>query len=151
MLLLEIATVAAPDDPLALWDQFTRAIADYRTVGVLGLLALAIGVVVSVLKRWQVGGGGRAPNWWLRLPRLGRRMVVASLGIVAGVIASIHGGADRGQAILLGFSGFLSILGHELAQRIGLVGSFANDQRRKRGTTPPSEPDSPPSPPAPPA
>jgi hypothetical protein len=55
---------------------------------------------------------------------------VAALGALAGVLAAIQGGANPGQAIVLGASGLLSILGHEVAQRYGLVGAFSSDPAR---------------------
>ncbi len=110
-------------DVISAWDQFTDAIVNYKVVGLTGLLALAIWVFIAVAKRW--GDGGPAPNWWNRMPRLGRTMLVASLGALAGVLASIQGGANPGQAIVVGFSGVLSILGHELAKSAGLISPTA--------------------------
>jgi len=73
------------------------------------------------------------------MPRLGRTMLVASLGALAGVLASIQGGANPGQAIVLGLSGVLSILGHELAQKYGLAGKFVSDPARTPETSEPDE------------
>ncbi len=114
------ADPANPSDVLSAWDQFTTALTSYKIVGLSGLLALGIAVVVSVIKRW--GDDGDGPNWWQRLPRLARTMIVASFGALAGVIAAVHGGANPGQAVVVGASGLLSILGHELAKRYGLAG-----------------------------
>lgn len=112
-------------DVFSAWDQFTEAITNYKVLGALGLIALAIGVLIAVLKRWQAGGP--QPNWWARLPRWGRRMVVASFGVVAGVLASIQSGVKPAQAMVIGFSGLLSVAGHELGRRIGLIPPSTTD------------------------
>lgn len=118
---MELAPALVPSaDVVGAWDQLIDAIINYRVVGLTGLLALGIGVVIAVLKRWQTHGPG-VPNWWERLPRWGKRTVVASLGVIAGVLASIRGGANVGQAILLGFAGILSVVGHELGRKVGLI------------------------------
>ncbi len=131
------AAVDSAPDVLSAWGQFTDAIVNYKVVGLAGLLALAIWVFISVAKRW--GAGGPAPNWWKRMPRLARTMLVASLGALAGVLASIQGGANAGQAIVVGMSGVLSILGHELARSAGLV---APSKAKAAGdaTVPPQDP-----------
>ncbi len=112
-------------DVLPAWDQFTEAVTNYKVLGALGLTALAIGVIIAVLKRWQAGGP--QPNWWARLPRWGRRMVVASFGIMAGVLASIQSGVKPAQAMVIGFSGLLSVAGHELGRRVGLIPPSSTD------------------------
>ncbi len=153
--LFSLAVAVAPPgapDALSAWDQFTEAIVNYKVVGAAGLTALFIVAVVSGLKR--INAGGAEPNWWLKLPVLGRRMLIAGLGVLAGVFAAIQGGANPGQAIVVGLSGLLSIAGHELAQRVGVIGPFASDPNRNTGDVPASAPTSPPvpaSPPPPPA
>lgn len=129
-LALGLMTGAGGNDVLDAWDQFTRALTNYKVVGLTGLIALGIAVLISVTKRWRAGDA--APNWWMRLPAFGRTLVVAGLGVIGGVVAAIQGGADPGQAVVIGLSGLLSILGHEFAQKVGLAGQFASDPQRMR-------------------
>ncbi len=137
LLLATVEPAATEPGVITAWDQLVEAITNYKVVGTAGLLALLIGVIVSVIKRF--GAGGPSPNWWVCMPRLGRTMLVASLGALAGVLASIQGGANPGQAIVLGLSGVLSILGHELAQKYGLAGKFVSDPARTPETSEPDE------------
>ncbi len=138
LLLVTSPEVAPTPDVLSAWDQFLQAIINYKVVGLTSILALAIWVLIAVTKRW--GAGGEAPNWWKRMPKLARIALVASLGALAGILTAIHGGANPGQAIVVGFSGVLSIMGHEVARKLGLVD----------GASEPQDPVVTPSPPAPP-
>ncbi len=121
-----LETVGEPVDVVSAWTQFTEAIVDYRVVGAAGLVALFIAALVAVLKR--IGAGGPGPNWWGRMPRWGKRLLIAGLGVLAGVFSAIQAGVHPGQAIVLGFSGLLSIAGHELARRLGVIASPSKDE-----------------------
>ncbi len=122
-------------DVLGAWDQLTQAITNYKVLGLMGLLALVIGVIVAVLKRWETHGPG-VPNWWARLPRWGRRTVVAAFGALAGALAAIQGGANPGQAIVIGFAGVLSVAGHELGRKLGLIPPSGSDGDASSGDGP---------------
>jgi hypothetical protein len=135
LLLALVTNTPASADVLSAWDQLTEAITNYKVVGVLGLAALAIGVAIAVLKRWQAGGP--KPNWWARLPRWGRRAVVTSFGVVAGVIAAIQSGVKPAEAIIIGFSGLLSVTGHELGKRLGIIAPSSSTPAGGAPGTPP--------------
>jgi hypothetical protein len=126
---LFIMYLAAGLDGDPTWDPLAATVNGYEVVGTTGLLALVIAAVISGLKRWQSHGEG-APNWWMRLPPFGRTLVVALLGVLAGVIARVQAGATPAQAFLIGLSGVFSALGHAVAQRVGVAGAFASDPER---------------------
>lgn len=119
---LDINVLPTPpaEDLVGTLGQFTEAIVNYRVVGLTGLMAVAIGVLISVLKRWGQNKSP-APNWWKRLPRWGRRLVVAGLGVVFGVLSMVQGGVNPGEAMVLGLAGLVSVSGHELGRRFGLI------------------------------
>lgn len=127
-LTLALTTGLENADPTGL-DTLGEVLTNPRVVGLMGLCAVLIGVIVSTLKRWNATFEG-APNWWMRLSVFRRTLVVTLLGVAAGAIASLDGGATPAQAGLIGLSGVLSALGHAVAQKVGLAGPFASDPSR---------------------